>query len=86
MIRSTLVSGFSVAILLSGAGVAPAQKDVLSARNFDHVLQVVRATGGETYWMTIPWIVDPYEACKRAATEGKPLFVWGMAGEPLGTC
>jgi hypothetical protein len=29
---------------------------------------------------------DIYAARKRAAEEGKPLLLWYMAGEPLGTC
>jgi hypothetical protein len=27
-----------------------------------------------------------YAARKKAAEEGKPLLLWYMAGEPLGTC
>ena len=34
----------------------------------------------------IPWMSDLAEARRKAAQEGKPLYVWTMAGEPLGQC
>jgi hypothetical protein len=41
---------------------------------------------GEWKFADIPWEVTVYEARKKAAEEGKPLFLWHMAGEPLGQC
>ena len=32
----------------------------------------------------LPWMTDLLEARKKAATEGKPLFVWVGDGHPLG--
>jgi hypothetical protein len=75
-----------VAVLALAANVADAQNDVLSARNFNDLLRVVKPTAAESQWMQIPWQTDLNDARKKAAALGKPLFVWGMAGEPLGTC
>jgi len=35
-------------------------------------------------WTEIPWETDLIAARKRAAREGKPLFLWIMDGHPLG--
>ena len=35
-------------------------------------------------WTEIPWETDINAARKRAAREGKPLFMWIMDGHPLG--
>lgn len=42
----------------------------------------------ESAWMQVPWMPSSniYAARKKAAQEGKPLLLWYMAGEPLGTC
>jgi hypothetical protein len=35
-------------------------------------------------WTEIPWETDVTAARRRAAREGKPLFLWIMDGHPLG--
>ena len=42
----------------------------------------------DAQWMQVPWMPSSniYAARKKAAEEGKPLLLWYMAGEPLGTC
>ena len=35
-------------------------------------------------WTEIPWETDLTAARRRAAREGKPLFLWMMDGHPLG--
>jgi hypothetical protein len=72
----------------SGAAQDKTEKaeEPLSAKNFEHVVRIVRPSEAEAGWLQIPWFIDVDEARKKAAAEGKPLFVWGMAGEPLGTC
>jgi hypothetical protein len=76
----------AVAVLAWGGSNAAAQADVLSARNFNDLLRAVRPSPGEAQWMQIPWENDLNVAAKKAAAQGKPLFIWAMAGEPLGTC
>jgi hypothetical protein len=42
----------------------------------------------DSQWMQVDWMPSSniYAARKKAAAEGKPLLLWYMAGEPLGTC
>jgi len=51
-------------------------------------LHKLMAPGNESQWMQITWMssTNIYAARKKAAEEGKPLLLWYMAGEPLGTC
>ena len=39
---------------------------------------------GEAPWADVPWETDLWEARKKAAAQGKPIFVWSANGEPLG--
>lgn len=42
---------------------------------------------GESLWMQIPWLTSVWEARQKAATEGKPIFIWaGSGGGPVGVC
>ncbi len=45
---------------------------------------LIKPHAGEAPWSEIPWLTDVWEARKRAAEEGKPIFAWLPAGEPLG--
>ena len=55
---------------------------------FDKLRQIIRAGAGEARWTEVAWMPasDIWSARKKAAAEGKPLFLWYMAGEPLGSC
>ena len=64
--------------LLLGAG------DGISAKEFDRVFALVRPSPNEARWDEIPWTTSLWEARKRAAAEGKPLFIWAANGNPLG--
>jgi hypothetical protein len=66
------------AILLLGA--AAPHEDAELAK----VLALVRASAGEARWDEIPWTTSLWEARKRAAAEGKPLFIWAANGNPIG--
>jgi hypothetical protein len=54
----------------------------------DRLHKLIAPGPNESQWMRVPWMPssDIYAARKKAATEGKPLLLWYMAGEPLGTC
>ena len=38
----------------------------------------------ETKWEEIPWMVDLWDARKKAAQTGKPIMLWEMDGNPMG--
>ena len=45
---------------------------------------LIKPRPGESPWQTIPWLTDLQEARQKAAQEGKPLFVWSAAADPIG--
>ncbi len=53
-------------------------------RDFDGLVRMIKPQEDEAYWLQIPWMLDSREAQKKAAAEGKPLFLWGADGEPMG--
>ena len=76
-----------VSIILS-AGVARADEPVpLPAEQFKKLHQMIKPQPGEARWMEIDWHPNVWEARRKAAREGKPLFVWaGSGGAPAAGC
>jgi hypothetical protein len=56
--------------------------------SFDKLHKLMMPGPNESQWMQVSWMpsTDIYAARKKAADEGKPLLLWYMAGESLGTC
>jgi hypothetical protein len=62
-----------------GEPLAPAQVKELHA--------FLKPQPGESLWAQVPWMTSLREARKKAAAEGKPLFIWSIAdGHPSGNC
>ncbi len=63
-------------------------RNALQAEDLAKLHQLIKPAPGEARWTEVPWMpsTDIWAARKKAAAEGKPLFLWYMAGEPLGTC
>src|SRR4051812_32694275 len=63
----------------------PAQP--IPAAQFDKLLQLIKPRPGELRFHEIPWLLDVWEARKKAAAEGKPILAWsGAGGAPIGIC
>src|SRR5262245_31927674 len=83
----------AASLLLGGAGSlttlaqsTPAQVK-LNGETFTQLRKQIRPQPGESRWMEIPWLIDVHEACKKAAAEGKPLFVYSGGGATgIGAC
>jgi hypothetical protein len=83
-----------IAALLAVAGFgllaqpALGQATKAPADPFDKLHQLMAPGPNDSQWMQVPWMPSSniYAARKKAAEEGKPLLLWYMAGEPLGTC
>ena len=60
----------------------------LDRDSMESLQKLIKPGPGEARWAEVPWMLssDIWAARKKAAAEGKPLFLWYMAGEPLGTC
>lgn len=48
--------------------------------------RLIKPHPGEWKFAEVPWVATVWEARQKAAAEGKPMFIWYMAGEPLGQC
>jgi len=68
-------------LLLLGAALSP---QGAPAPELEKVHALVKASSGEARWDEIPWLTSLWEARKKAAAEGKPLFIWAANGNPLG--
>jgi hypothetical protein len=75
----------AILALCLGAASAAAQN---AADDFDRLHKLMAPAAAESQWMQVAWMPSSniYAARQRAAQEGKPLLLWYMAGEPLGTC
>lgn len=89
MIKPKAVAGVLLgAILLIGGDAQPAPAEVnLNGETFTQLRKQIRPQPGESRWMEIPWLIDVHEARKKAAAEGKPLFVYSGGGATgIGAC
>ena len=61
---------------------------MLDQEQFAKVHDLIKPDLGEAKWARVPWMrsTNIWAARRKAAAEGKPLFLWYMAGEPLGMC
>jgi hypothetical protein len=59
----------------------------IPADQFAKLHALIKPQPGELRFHEIPWLIDVWEARKKAAAEGKPILVWcGAGGSPLGVC
>ena len=60
----------------------------LDVDGFARLHALIKPAPGEARWAEVPWMpsTNLWAARQKAAQEGKPLLLWYMAGEPLGTC
>ena len=84
MSRRLIVLSMTAFAGLFTTGPLAAQE--VTPTNFNKLVKLIKPTPQESYWSKIPWLRDMNVARKRAAAQGKPLVVWSMSGEALGTC
>ena len=91
--RNMTAAVLAVGVVVAGAGgwgqpVRGEDKKPLSPEQLDKVHKLMAPGPDDSQWMQVPWMpsTNIYAARKKAAEEGKPLLLWYMAGEPLGTC
>ena len=73
-------------LTLCATGIA-AQPDARDG-NFEFLHKLILPGAGDSQWMKVSWLpaTNIWAARQKAAKEGKPIFLWYMAGEPLGPC
>jgi hypothetical protein len=72
-----IAAGVLLLGVLAGGGRIDPEK-------FDRLFALVKRSPAEALWDDIPWTTSLWEGRKRAAAEGKPLFIWAANGNPLG--
>ena len=71
---------------LPGVSRGELPKPIATAR-FEQLHQMVKPQPGESRWMEIDWYPNVWEGRRRAAAEGKPLFLMaGSGGAPAAGC
>lgn len=60
------------------------QSPTIDGTNFRAVIDYLRPRPDELRWQDVPWQTDVREACRLAAEQHKPIFLWAMNGNPLG--
>jgi RNA polymerase sigma factor (sigma-70 family) len=74
------------AAVLAGVGAASVQEKN-SVAEIETVHKLIKPQPGESRWMEVDWYPSVWEARKKAAAEGKPLFLWaGSGGAPSAGC
>ena len=73
---------FALALILTSLGDGDPRAD-----NFESRFQQIRPRPGESAWTEVPWLTDLHEARRRAAAEGKPMFIQaGGKANSIGAC
>jgi hypothetical protein len=78
-----------VVLLLAGRGQAGnlPEPAPIPADQFVTLHALIKPQPGELRFHEILWLIDVWEARKKAAAEGKPILVWsGAGGAPIGVC
>ena len=68
----------SLAAALSTGTICADEPPPIGAAEFEKLFQLVKPHAGESRWMEIDWYPNIWEARRKAAAEGKPIFI--MAG------
>jgi len=65
-----------------GSSEVKKKLDGISREGFDTLHELIKpAPGG---FEEIPWMTSLWDARKKAAAEGKPMFIWAGGSHPLG--
>ena len=77
-----------VSALLAGSlSLWSSDAQALDDAELENLHSLVKRQPGESRWMEIDWHPSVWEARKRAAIEGKPLFLMaGSGGAPTAGC
>ena len=79
--------GLLASVLLSAAQGQDTPSAAMPAEQFAKLHALIKPQPGELRFHEIPWLIDVWEARKKAAALGKPILVWsGAGGAPIGVC
>ena len=77
----------ALSLLVAGGPTWGQEPPPITAEQFTPLLTLIKPQSGELRFHEIPWLIDVWEARKKAAAEGKPILCWsGAGGAPIGVC
>jgi hypothetical protein len=69
------------------AAVRAGEPAPIPPEQFAALHKLIKPQPGELRFQEIPWLLNVWDARKKAAEEGKPILVWsGAGGAPIGVC
>lgn len=76
------------ALALLAAAATSAVGNEIDDDDFEALHRLILPGEDDSQCMRISWMpaTDIWAARRKAASEGKPILLWYMAGEPLGPC
>ncbi len=87
MRRFQFVTATAMAFVLMAGPVRGSEPTTIDDAEFQKLHSLVKRQPGESRWMEIDWYPSVWEARKKAAAEGKPLFLMaGSGGAPAAGC
>lgn len=87
MLQCRLVPAAMLAGLLFGISVRAGEAERIDEAQFEKLHALIKRQPGESRWMEIDWYPTVWEARKKAAAEGKPIFLMaGSGGAPAAGC
>src|SRR5688572_4086986 len=88
-LRQIIVTAAALGLGITSTSAAkPKSAKTFAADEFANLHRLIGPRVNEANWEKVPWMPsnDLWAARKKAAEEERPLLLWYMAGEPLGTC
>jgi hypothetical protein len=88
MMRRSPVQGvFAVAFVVAAVALGGDDPPAIRDGQFEPLHSLIKRQPGESRWMEIDWYPSVWEARRKAAQEGKPLFLMaGSGGAPAAGC
>ena len=89
IVSKTVAAGLLLALAAESAGAAEKEHPIppLTPEQFTVLHRLIKPQPGELRFHEISWLIDVWEARRKAAAEGKPILVWsGAGGSPVGVC
>lgn len=96
-IKMKITAAVAATVILAGSGggllayhALGQERETISGISPEQVpalLALIKPQPGEAKWLDVPWEIDVWDARKRAAAEGKPIFfITGGGRNPFGDC
>ena len=87
MILRRILCIASLAVVLTAGPLRADEPKPLGTGEFERLHQMLKPQPDESRWMEIDWYPSVWEARRKAAAEGKPIFLMaGSGGAPAAGC